>query len=82
MKSDTSDPKLYSVEKRKLIKFGNYSLCITLPKEVISKFKLKKGDEIDLTIDERNQKIIINLSEKTIVKKPITKPNDKPPSRW
>jgi len=47
--------------KRKLIKFGNYSLCITLPKEIISLMKLKKGDSVDLLSDPSKNQIIINL---------------------
>ncbi len=48
------------VEKRKLIKFSNYSLCITLPKWIIRKLEWDKGDEVDVEIDEKNGKLIIS----------------------
>jgi antitoxin component of MazEF toxin-antitoxin module len=32
--------------KRSLIKFSNYSLCVTLPKTMLSKLGLDKGDEV------------------------------------
>ncbi len=48
------------VEKRKLIKFSNYSLCITLPKWIIKKLEWDKGDEVDVEIDENNGKLIIS----------------------
>lgn len=54
------------VEKRKLIKFSNYSLCITLPKWIVKKLEWDKGDEVDVEIDEKNGKLII--SQKIIAK--------------
>ncbi len=32
--------------KRRLIKFSNYSLCVTLPKAMLDKLDLGKGDEV------------------------------------
>ncbi len=52
------------VEKRKLIKFSNYSLCITLPKWVIKKMDWDKGDEVDVEIDEDNGRLIISQKNK------------------
>lgn len=43
--------------KRSLIKFSNYSLCVTLPKTMLNKLGLDKGD--DVTITMRRGKIII-----------------------
>lgn len=57
------------VEKRKLIKFSNYSLCVTLPKWVVRNLKWKKGDLVDIQIDDKNGKIIISNNKKSILKK-------------
>lgn len=43
--------------KRSLIKFSNYSLCVTLPKTMLNKLSLDKGDEVSITM--RRGKIII-----------------------
>ena len=55
------------VEKRKLIKFSNYSLCVTLPKWVILDLKWKKGDLVDMEVDSKNGKIIISNGKKSSV---------------
>ena len=52
------------VEKRKLIKFSNYSLCITLPKWLVKKLSWDKGDEVDVVVDEENGKLIISKGDK------------------
>lgn len=44
--------------KRRLIKFSNYSLCVTLPKAMLDKLDLGKGDEV--TISMKRGKIIID----------------------
>ncbi len=36
--------------KRNLIKFSNYSLCVTLPKAMLNKLGLDKGDEMKITL--------------------------------
>lgn len=77
MKIDKTKSSQPEVLKRKLIKFGNYSLCITLPKQLISKVNLKKGEEIELTVDAEKQRLIIDLSKS---RKAKTKP--KHDSRW
>jgi len=51
-KSSTSD-------KRRLIKFSNYSMCITLPKWVIDQLEWKKGDLLTLTTDVKQGKITL-----------------------
>ena len=53
------------VEKRKLIKFSNYSLCITLPKWITRKMNWDKGDEVDVEIDEINSRLIISQRSKS-----------------
>ena len=63
------------VEKRKLIKFSNYSLCVTLPKWVIRSLKWKKGDVVDMQVDDKNGKIIISSGKKIIAKKNLTDKN-------
>jgi len=65
------------MEERKLIKLGNSSFAIALPKEWIDKSKLKKGDKIflehnengEITVSskfkkEEEKKIEINLTDK------------------
>jgi len=46
-------------ENRKLIKFSNYSLCVTLPKSVIRELKWNKGDVVKMAVDEKNGEILI-----------------------
>lgn len=48
------------VEKRKLIKFSNYSLCITLPKWLLRKLEWDKGDEVTVEVDEANGRLIVS----------------------
>lgn len=43
--------------KRNLIKFSNYSLCVTLPKAMLNKLELDKGDEVLITM--KRGKLII-----------------------
>ena len=43
--------------KRNLIKFSNYSLCVTLPKAMLNKLSLDKGDEVKITM--KRGKLII-----------------------
>ena len=65
-------------EKRKLIKFSNYSLCVTLPKWVIKELDWKKGDVIDMEVDKKNWKIIISKGKKAkqkITTKKTTRPS-------
>lgn len=47
------------LDKRRLIKFSNYSMCITLPKWVIDKLEWKKGDLLTLTTDVKLGKITL-----------------------
>ncbi|HEY1074555.1 MAG TPA: AbrB/MazE/SpoVT family DNA-binding domain-containing protein [Patescibacteria group bacterium] len=43
--------------KRTLIKFSNYSLCVTLPKAMLKKLELDKGSEVLITL--KRGKLII-----------------------
>lgn len=45
--------------KRKIIKFSNYSFCITLPKKAVDKLGWKKGDDVSVNFDEKSKKISI-----------------------
>ena len=59
-------------EKRKLIKFSNYSLCITLPKWIIKKLKWEKGEEVNLFVDEKKAEILICKGKKATPPVPST----------
>lgn len=59
MESDTSRPSPTKTEERKLIKFSNYSLCVTLPKWVIKELKWNKGDVVKLVVDNKKGEILI-----------------------
>lgn len=45
---------------RQLIKFSNYSLCTTLPKDIIDILGWKPGDSISFSLDKRKQDIILS----------------------
>jgi bifunctional DNA-binding transcriptional regulator/antitoxin component of YhaV-PrlF toxin-antitoxin module len=61
--------------KRKIIKFSNYSFCITLPKKAIEALGWKKGQEVSVNFDPKSKKISIFRSRKadTIPKSPSRK---------
>ena len=46
--------------RRSLIKFSNYSLCVTLPKTMLNKLELDKGDEVIISM--KRGKIILEPS--------------------
>lgn len=48
-----------TTDKRRLIKFSNYSMCITLPKWVIDQLEWKKGDQLTLVTDVKQGKITL-----------------------
>jgi phosphate uptake regulator len=56
--------------KRKVIKQGNNTLTITLPRQWCEKFNVKGGDEIDLTESEKS--IIISNTDATLQMDSIT----------
>jgi len=53
--------------KRKIIKFSNYSFCVTLPKKAVDKLGWGKGDDVSVNFDEKTKRINIFKSrgEKT-----------------
>lgn len=73
-------------EKRKLIKFSNYSLCVTLPKWVIRDLKWKKGDLVNMDVDAKNGKIIVSSDKKSvppkITSKKVTNKKNSNNLRW
>ena len=91
MKNKKSNSQL-SEESRKLIKFSNYSLCVTLPKAVIQKLKWNKGDVVRMTVNENKGEILIRKGlrvpkkeeiEKAINNKSLAKTNKKTTkARW
>lgn len=46
--------------KRKLIKFSNYSFCITLPKEAVDHMGWKKGETLNVVFEDDASKIIVS----------------------
>ena len=46
---------------RKIIQTGS-SLAVTLPREVVSQFKLKKGDEVDVSVHPQTGAIVVRAS--------------------
>lgn len=83
-----------TTDKRRLIKFSNYSMCVTLPKWVIDQLKWQKGDVLTLSTDVKQGKITLYKgqeenqvkSEPTII--PVKELTDdsptehKPKLRW
>lgn len=54
--------------KRKIVRVGA-SLCILLPKDVIRMMGWDFGDEIDLILDEENERVILRNPREEIKKK-------------
>jgi antitoxin component of MazEF toxin-antitoxin module len=44
--------------KRKVVKTGS-SLAVTLPREVVSEFNLKPGDDVDVSVHPQTAAIVI-----------------------
>lgn len=51
--------------KRKLIKFSNYSFCLTLPKFAVERLGWKKGEEVEVEFDEGTEIIKIFKATKS-----------------
>jgi antitoxin component of MazEF toxin-antitoxin module len=75
--------------KRKLIKFSNYSFCLTLPKSAIEQLGWGKGEEVNVVFDEQKQLITISKTSKgapptaNATRQPTAqKPAEKPKLRW
>ncbi|OIP07060.1 hypothetical protein AUK41_00745 [Candidatus Berkelbacteria bacterium CG2_30_43_20] len=60
--------------KRHLIKFSNYSFCITLPKKAIDALGWKKGEELEVEFDARKKRISVVKGESDSATK-TTKPS-------
>ncbi len=48
---------------RQLIRFSNYSLCITLPKDHIDNLGWQQGDRIEFLLDQNNQGLLLTRQE-------------------
>ncbi|MCX6810922.1 MAG: AbrB/MazE/SpoVT family DNA-binding domain-containing protein [Candidatus Berkelbacteria bacterium] len=75
-------------ESRKLIKFSNYSLCVTLPKSVIRELKWNKGDIVTMVVNKKSGEILIKkpsgakkITEKSPVEK-VSQGKTSKKSRW
>lgn len=51
--------------KRKLIKFSNYSFCLTLPKFAVERLGWKKGEEVEVEFDEATEVMKIYKAAKS-----------------
>jgi bifunctional DNA-binding transcriptional regulator/antitoxin component of YhaV-PrlF toxin-antitoxin module len=50
----------YKTKKtRKITKVGGYSYAITLPREIVKKFKWREKQKVELIIDESKEEIIV-----------------------
>jgi len=49
---------------RKLIKFGNGGLAITIPKDIITKYNLTDDTEFEIDTLEQGEDVIIYLKKK------------------
>lgn len=49
---------------RKLIKFSNYSYCITLPKDFVARLGWKKGDLLQIKTSPSKNKLFVVHDEK------------------
>lgn len=50
---------------RKIVQTGS-SLAVTLPKEVVEQFKLKKGDAVDVSVHPRTGAIVVRTGVRFI----------------
>lgn len=65
--------------KRKLIKFSNYSFCLTLPKTAIDQLGWGKGDEVTVIFDEQKQ--LMTVSKTSTIKNQKSTPEPQPSTR-
>lgn len=76
-----------TTDTRRLIKFSNYSMCVTLPKWVIDQLEWQKGDQLTLVTDVKQGKItLFRDNQPTSQLKPAqSKPSETAPPpklRW
>jgi putative addiction module antidote len=57
---------------RKIIRTGS-SLAVTLPKDVVDRFKLKKGDEVEVSVHPQTGAIIVRTGVRYIEGGKVTK---------
>ena len=57
---------------RRIVQTGS-SLAVTLPKEVVDQFQLKKGDEVDVSVHPRTGAITIRTGVRLIEGGRVTK---------
>ncbi len=57
---------------RRIVQTGS-SLAVTLPKEVVDQFQLKKGDEVDVSVHPRTGAITIRTAVRHIEGGKVTK---------
>ena len=58
--------------KRKIVQTGG-SLAVTLPQEVVEAFKLKKGQEVDLSVHPRTGAITVRTGVSLIQEGRVTR---------
>lgn len=52
--------------KRRLIKFSNYSFCITLPKKAVAALGWEKGENIEVVFNSRNKTIVVSKDNEPV----------------
>ena len=57
---------------RKLVQTGS-SLAVTLPKEVVDQFKLKKGDPVEVSVHPQTGAIVVRTAVRYIESGKVTK---------
>ncbi len=59
---------------RQLIKFSNYSLCITLPKEYIDNLGWQQGDRISFELSKNKTNLVLSRESVIVKSEEIKKP--------
>ena len=57
---------------RKVVQTGS-SLAVTLPREVVDLFKLKKGDEVDVSVHPQTGAIVVRTGVRFVEHGKVTK---------
>jgi putative addiction module antidote len=57
---------------RKIVQTGS-SLAVTLPKDVVDQFKLKKGDEVDVSVHPQTGAIVVRTAVRYFEDGKVTK---------
>jgi putative addiction module antidote len=57
---------------RKIVQTGS-SLAVTLPRDVVEQFKLKKGDEVDVSVHPQSGAIVIRTGVRYLEGGKVTK---------